>query len=82
MSRLAGVAVPEASVNEDDLLLLDEHKIWATRKGETMQAKPIAESVHERPHDHLWLRVLAFDCAHHARSFFDGKNVSHIVARV
>jgi hypothetical protein len=56
--------VPKTAMNEDDLTIFGEDKVWFARKAGDMQAKSVTARVHNAPHQYFRLRVLASDERH------------------
>jgi hypothetical protein len=63
-ARAALVPVPEAPVDEDDLLPLRERDVWPSRKPAVMEPVPIPQRMNQTADPHLGLRVLVADTAH------------------
>ena len=64
--RLAAlVAVPEAAVHEDDRVPLGQHDVGVARQFGRMEAEAEAQGMQMASHDHLGLRVLRPNVAHH-----------------
>ncbi len=74
--RLAAlVTVPEASVHEDDRVPLGKHDVGVPRQLGRVEAEAKAQSMQMAAHDHLRLRVLRPDVAHHFASLLWRKGV-------
>ena len=60
----AMMRVPEAAVDENDLLQPGKDKVRATRELAIVQTVTKPHSVYEPSHNHLRLRILAADSPH------------------
>lgn len=71
------VAVPKASVDEDDGLVFAKHDVGCA--GQAFDVHPIAESAREEvaAHHHLGLRVSAADAGHASVALFRCQSVGH-----
>ena len=75
--RAIFVAVPEASVDEDDRPIFSQYNIG--RAGQTFHVHPVAESAGEEvaAHHHLGLRIAASDALHASVALFRCQSVRH-----
>ena len=75
--RAIFVAMPEASVDEDDRPIFSQHNVG--RAGQTFHVYPVAESAGEEvaAHHHLGLRIAASDALHASSPLFRCQSVGH-----
>lgn len=76
LSEAAGVTMPPASVNENNLPPTRKHEIRRARKLAAMEAESVAERVAKAAHQHFWLGVRVADATHHVASLLF-RNVIH-----
>ena len=60
----AFVTVPEATVNEDDCLVLVQHYVWGAGQALDIYAVAVAVGMQVTAHNQLGLGVLALDARH------------------
>lgn len=75
--RAIFVAVPEASVDEDDCPVFSQYDVG--RAGQMLDVHPIAETAGEEvaAHHHLGLRIAATDALHASVALFGCQSVGH-----
>lgn len=73
----AGVAVPEATVNEDHGAMTREHQVWTARQVTAMQAESQPLREQQTAQSTLRHRVLVANGAHHAAARLPINNVRH-----
>lgn len=76
-----GMAVPEASVNEDHGPPARKHNVRAPRQVATMKPEPEAECVKNRPHDSFRRGVTSADPAHVPAAMLGSNTVNHQTLR-
>ena len=74
----AGMAMPEAAMNEDHLATLREHEVRMAWKVGSMQSISIPHPVHQPSNDHLWHRVLAADARHVVVALCRREHIAHL----
>ena len=62
---MAAVAVPEASVYQDQGAVLRERNIWFSRKFSVVDPEPETPAMKSGANQHLRFSVFALDAAHH-----------------
>ena len=72
------VLVPEATVNENYLLVFRKYKIWCSRKIPTVQSKSESEAMHDFTDSNFRRRVAASYAAHQSTSLERRKVVRHV----
>lgn len=62
----AAMAVPEATMHEDNLAMPCEDEVWCAWEVSVVQSKSIAESMRNAANQQFWLSVLAPHGLHRA----------------
>lgn len=70
--------VPEATMDENNLLSCGKHQVRATRQTPVMKAVATPEPMQEMTYDHLGFRVLSANTGHAATSLLGRQNVHHV----
>lgn len=71
------VAVPEATVHEDDPIVSPEHQIGAAGEVSLMQSEAVSQTVNEAADEHLGAGVLRANAGHVAGPLFRRVYVGH-----
>lgn len=69
--------MPEATVDEDNGLVLGENQVRFSRKPLNVQAIPKTQREKSLAQSHLWHRVLAADLGHDPAADFFGDGIGH-----
>lgn len=75
LASLAGVAVPEAPVDEHDGVVLRQDYVWSSGKISPVESKPKTETVQQRPNQDLRPRIPVLDSRHNLASLLLGKDI-------
>lgn len=71
------MAVPEAPVNEDDLLVLRENQVRATGEARSVKAESVTKRKCRLSHRYFRTRILAADASHQLAALLSRENISH-----
>lgn len=74
---LAGVTMPEATVDEHYLSLLHEHQVRGAGEIRPVQPEPVSEAMRKAPDRQLGHGILAADASHSSRARGRGQIVHH-----
>lgn len=75
---LAGVPMPETTMNENDLLQSRKNQVRTSRKFLHMEPISVSQRVRDAPDDHLRFRMPLRDRAHHAAARFFGDYIHDV----